>query len=153
MVTVISVQQTDFDAGEEYRLLRSAAPTIGAIAIFVGLVRDFGDESSVKGMYLEHYPGMTERVLQGIVDEVRNRWPVTDVRIIHRVGHLVAADQIVFVGVNSGHREAAFAACEFLMDFLKTKAPFWKKEITDQGEYWVEAKEADAQRANRWDEG
>lgn len=150
---MICVQQTDFDVGKEYRLLRDAAPAIGAIAIFVGLVRDFGDESLVKGMYLEHYPGMTERVLQEIVDEVRKRWPVKDIRIIHRVGNLASADQIVFVGVNSGHREAAFAACEFVMDFLKTKAPFWKKEITDQGGYWVEAKEADAQRADRWNEG
>ena len=147
---MISVQQSDFDLGEEYRLLRSAAPEIGAIVTFVGLVRDFGDESLVKGMYLEHYPGMTERVLQEIIDEAKNRWPVKDVRIIHRVGNLSAADQIVFVGVNSKHREAAFAACEFLMDFLKTRAPFWKKEITDQGEYWVEAKDVDTQRADRW---
>lgn len=149
---MISVQQADFDVGEEYRLLRGVAPDIGAIATFVGLVRDFGDKSLVKAMYLEHYPGMTERVLQEIVDEARNRWPVRDVRIIHRVGKLAASEQIVFVGVNSNHREAAFAACEFLMDFLKTRAPFWKKEITDQGEYWVEGKDTDARRADRWNE-
>lgn len=147
---MISVQQEDFSLEEEYRALREDAPQIGAIVTFVGLVRDMHQDQSVTGMFLEHYPGMTEKVLAQLVADAKMRWPVINVRIIHRIGALKASDQIVFVGVNSAHREAAFAACEYLMDFLKTKAPFWKKEQRETGDVWVEAKASDKERETRW---
>lgn len=147
---MISVQEQDFSLAEEYEALRADAPRIGAIATFVGLVREMNCAESVDGLFLEHYPGMTEKVLEQIIDEAKKRWPIINARIIHRIGPLKASDQIVFVGVNSEHREAAFAACEFLMDFLKTKAPFWKKEQRESGDTWVEAKQSDNERAERW---
>ena len=138
----ISVQREDFDAGAEIRAL-SGDPKIGAIASFVGLVRDVA-------MTLEHYAGMTEREIRKIVDEAAGRWKVMDVTVIHRYGELEPADQIVLVAVASAHRGDAFAACEFIMDYLKTRAPFWKKEHRAEGTKWVEAKRSDDDAAGRW---
>jgi molybdopterin synthase catalytic subunit len=141
----ISVQREDFDAGAEIRAL-SRDPKIGAIASFVGLVRDVA-------MTLEHYAGMTEREIAKIVDEAAGRWTVMDVTVIHRYGELEPADQIVLVAVASAHRGDAFAACEFIMDYLKTRAPFWKKEHRAEGTQWVEAKRSDDEAAGRWAPG
>jgi molybdopterin synthase catalytic subunit len=138
----ISVQLEDFNLGEEVKAI-SANSKVGAVASFVGLVRDVP-------MTLEHYPGMTERAIQKIVDEAKARWQVMDCSVIHRYGALQPNDQIVLVAVASGHRGDAFAACEFIMDYLKTQAPFWKKEQTADGARWVEAKVADDQAAERW---
>lgn len=140
---MIRVQEQDFDAAEEYRLLVSPGNT-GAIVSFVGLVREFSKAS--QSFYLQHYPGMTEKVLEKIVNEALSRWRLHSSTIIHRVGQLSPADQIVFVGASSAHREDAFAACEYMIDVLKTEAPFWKKE----GDNWVEAKGQDQSRADRW---
>lgn len=148
---MISIQTDDFDAGTEYEALRLTGPGTGAIVTFSGLVRDSGDLSGVTGLFLEHYPGMTEQVIQGLIDEAGRRWDVQRARVIHRVGRLALADQIVFVGVCSAHRGDAFAACEFIMDALKTSAPFWKKEITREGEHWVEQKESDVARSRNWE--
>ncbi|KAE8545562.1 molybdenum cofactor biosynthesis protein MoaE [Marinobacter nauticus] len=148
---MISIQTDDFDAGAEYEALRGTGPGTGAIVTFSGLVRDSGDLSGVTGLFLEHYPGMTEQVIQGLIDEAGRRWDVQRARVIHRVGQLALADQIVFVGVCSAHRGDAFAACEFIMDALKTSAPFWKKEITREGEHWVEQKESDVARSRNWE--
>lgn len=148
---MISIQTDDFDAGAEYEALRLTGPGTGAIVTFSGLVRDSGDLSRVTGLFLEHYPGMTEQVIQGLIDEAGRRWDVQRARVIHRVGRLALADQIVFVGVCSAHRGDAFAACEFIMDALKTSAPFWKKEITREGEHWVEQKESDVARSRNWE--
>ena len=147
---MISIQTDDFDAGAEYEALRGTGPGTGAIVTFSGLVRDSGDLSGVTGLFLEHYPGMTEQVIQGLIDEAGRRWDVQRSRVIHRVGQLALADQIVFVGVCGAHRGDAFAACEFIMDALKTSAPFWKKEITREGEHWVEQKESDVARSQGW---
>ena len=141
----ISVQREDFDLGAEVKAI-SGNPRIGAIASFVGLVRDVP-------MTLEHYPGMTERAIGKIVEEAKTRWQVMDCTVIHRYGTLKPNDQIVLVAVASGHRGDAFAACEFIMDYLKTRAPFWKKEQTAQGTRWVEAKTSDNKAADRWEEG
>jgi len=138
----VSVQQEDFNLGEEVKAI-SANPKVGAVASFVGLVRDVP-------MTLEHYPGMTERAIQKIVDEAKTRWQVMDCSVIHRYGALQPNDQIVLVAVASGHRGDAFAACEFIMDYLKTQAPFWKKEQTADGVRWVEAKATDDKAAERW---
>ena len=148
---MISIQTDDFDAGAEYEALRLTGPGTGAIVTFSGLVRDSGDLSGVTGLFLEHYPGMTEQVIQGLIDEAGRRWDVQRARVIHRVGRLALADQIVFVGVCSAHRGDAFAACEFIMDALKTSAPFRKKEITREGEHWVEQKESDVARSRNWE--
>jgi molybdopterin synthase catalytic subunit len=150
MQDFIAVGEQDFDQGVEYRALRDGDVATGAIATFTGLVRDFGDRSQVTGLHLEHYPGMTESVLAELLVESRQRWSIQSARIIHRVGHLEPGDQIVFVGISSSHRSDAFAACEFVMDALKTSAPFWKKEITADGEYWVEQKASDQARAETW---
>lgn len=147
---MISVQTSDFDPSAEYRALRDRGPGTGAIATFTGLVRDSGDLQGVTGLYLEHYPGMTEQVIQGLIDEAASRWDLRQARVIHRVGRLALGDQIVFVGVCSAHRGDAFAACEFIMDALKTSAPFWKKEITGDSEHWVEQKESDLERTRDW---
>lgn len=149
-ITHIKVQTGDFDAGAEHRALRDTG--VGAIATFTGLVRDYGDRSGVEGLFLEHYPGMTEAVIGDLVTEARRRWALQSVRVIHRVGALALAEQIVFVGVASGHRSDAFAACQFLMDALKTSAPFWKKELTPEGGHWVEQKDSDRERAQGWDQ-
>ena len=149
---MISIQTDDFDAGAEYEALRLTGPGTGAIVTFSGLVRDSGDLSGVTGLFLEHYPGMTEQVIQGLIDEAGRRWDVQRARVIHRVGRLALADQIVFVGVCSAHRGDAFAACEFIMDALKTSAPFWKKEINREGEHWVEQKDSDLAVGGGWEE-
>ena len=140
----ISIQKEDFDLGGEVKAI-SGNPKIGAVASFVGLVRDVP-------MTLEHYPGMTERAIGKIVDEAKTRWQVMDCTVIHRYGALNPNDQIVLVAVASGHRGDAFAACEFIMDYLKTQAPFWKKEQTAEGTRWVEAKALDDKAADRWKE-
>lgn len=144
------VQEQDFDIGAEIAAFRRADPGIGAIASFIGLVRDLNDGEAVAGMTLEHYPGMTEKALAGIVAEAKGRWDIADALVIHRVGALKPLDQIVLVVVSGAHRGAAFAACEFIMDYLKTRAPFWKKEQTAQGMRWVEARTSDDQAAERW---
>ena len=146
----IRVQNQDFDLGAEVDALRRDNPKIGAIASFVGLVRDINDGAGVSTLTLEHYPSMTEKALAGIVDQAGTRWDVIDATVIHRVGELKPTDQIVLVVVASGHRGDAFQACEFIMDYLKTQAPFWKKESTHGGERWVEARESDDAAMLRW---
>lgn len=146
----VSVQTENFDVAALYEALKADAPRIGAIVTFTGLVREFNDDASVESLYLEHYPGMTERVLESLIEEAAKRWPIINAFIVHRVGELKPSDQIVFVGVNSAHRDAAFAAAEFLMDILKTKAPFWKKELGPEGSKWLDAKTSDDERATRW---
>ena len=147
----VRVQVETFDAGAELNALHSANLGIGAVVSFVGYVRDFNDGQPVAGMLLEHYPGMTEKALAGIEAEARGRWPLLTVEIIHRVGVLEPGEPIVFVGTSSAHRQAAFDACAFIMDYLKTRAPFWKKERTPEGERWVEGRCSDQQAAERWD--
>lgn len=148
---MISIQTEDFDPATEYAALRDSGAGTGAIATFTGLVRDSGDMKGVTGLYLEHYPGMTEQVINTLIEEASTRWSVRKARVIHRVGQLALQDQIVFVGVCSAHREDAFAACQFLMDALKTSAPFWKKEITESGEHWVAQKASDLERSKTWE--
>jgi len=146
----VRVQTEDFDITREIAALRAGDPRVGAVAAFIGLVRDVNDASAVSTLILEHYPGMTEKALSGIVDEAKSRWRVYDALVIHRVGELRPTDQIVLVIVTSAHRGDAFAACEFIMDYLKTRAPFWKKERTPAGERWVEARASDDEKAARW---
>jgi len=147
----VSVQQADFDSGAEIAALSAGRDDVGAVASFVGLVRaDKSSDAAVQAMTLEHYPGMTEKALEAIVEEARGRWDIYGVRVIHRVGRLVPGDRIVLVAVASAHRGEAFAACEFIMDYLKTRAPFWKKEETPEGGHWVDARESDDQAAGRW---
>ena len=150
MDPVIRIQHEDFSLERETNLLRSTGNNVGAIVTFSGLVRDMHETESVTGLYLEHYPGMTEKSLLDIARQAEARWPLLGVTIIHRIGELQAGAQIVFVGVSSEHRSAAFAACEFLMDYLKTQAPFWKKSLQANSEHWVEAKEADLVSSKRW---
>ena len=147
----VRVQVETFDAGAELNALHAANLGIGAVVSFVGYVRDFNDGQPVAGMLLEHYPGMTEKALAKIETEARERWPLLTVDIIHRVGALEPGEPIVFVGTSSAHRQAAFDACAFIMDYLKTRAPFWKKERTPEGERWVEGRCSDQQAAQRWD--
>jgi molybdopterin synthase catalytic subunit len=149
----VRVQREDFDLGAEVAALRAGNPKVGAVAAFVGLVRDLNDGSGVSTLTLEHYPGMTESALDEICAQARARWDLLDVLVVHRVGELRPTDQIVLVAVTSSHRGEAFAACEFVMDYLKTRAPFWKKERTPQGERWVEARSSDDEAAARWDAG
>ena len=146
----IKVQTADFDVGAELAALRANDPRVGALASFLGLVRDLNDGASVSAMTLEHYPGMTEKALEAIVAEAKGRWDIYDALVIHRVGPLQPCDQIVLVAVTSAHRGEAFAACEFIMDYLKTRAPFWKKEDTPDGGRWVDARETDDSAAARW---
>jgi molybdopterin synthase catalytic subunit len=146
----VRVQAEDFDVGAEIAAFRRADPGIGAVASFIGLVRDRNEGDTVAGMTLEHYPGMTEKALAGIVDAAKGRWDIIDALVIHRVGELKPLDQIVLVVVTGAHRGAAFAACEFIMDYLKTQAPLWKKEQTAEGTRWVEARAGDDQAAERW---
>ena len=146
----VKVQEADFDVGAELASLRAGDARVGALASFLGLVRDMNDGSSVSEMTLEHYPGMTEKALEEIVFEARGRWDIYDALVIHRVGPLKPCDQIVLVAVTSAHRGEAFAACEFIMDYLKTRAPFWKKEATPDGGRWVDARETDDSAAARW---
>jgi molybdopterin synthase catalytic subunit len=147
----VRVQTDDFDAGAEIGRLRHADPRVGAVASFIGVVRDVNEGDRVSSMFLEHYPGMTERALEKICDEARGRWDILDVLVIHRIGALAPTDQIVFVAVTSAHRGDAFAACEFIMDYLKTRAPFWKREDTQAGQRWVDARTSDDDAAARWD--
>lgn len=147
----VRVQSEDFDAGAEIACLRRGNPKVGAVASFIGVVRDLNDGETVAGMTLEHYPGMTERSIERIIEEARKRWNILDALVVHRVGALAPCDQIVLVVVTSGHRAEAFAACEFLMDYLKTRAPFWKKERLPNGARWVDARASDDQAAARWD--
>lgn len=146
----IVVQTEPFDLGAEVDAMRAGRTDIGAVASFVGLARDMNEGSGVAAMTLEHYPGMTEKALKEVVDSARARWTLQDVTVIHRVGRLLPGDPIVLVAVASRHRGEAFAACEYIMDFLKTQAPFWKKEETPEGERWVEARESDDAAAARW---
>lgn len=146
----VSVQHEDFDVGAEIARLGEGRLDVGAVASFVGLVRDANDGSGVRAMTLEHYPGMTERALEKIVREAEARWQLLGVTVIHRVGPLSPTDPIVLVAVASAHRQEAFQACEFIMDYLKTRAPFWKKEVTPEGERWVDARDSDDQSAARW---
>jgi molybdopterin synthase catalytic subunit len=146
----VRVQREDFDCGVEIAALRSGNPRIGAIASFIGTVRDLNEGVGVATLTLEHYPGMTEKSLEAICSKAKERWEVIDTLVIHRYGPLEPTDQIVLVVVTSSHRGEAFAACEFIMDYLKTEAPFWKKEATPQGERWVEARGADDEAAARW---
>ena len=146
----VRVQTEDFDVGAEMAALRRGNPKIGAIASFVGLVRDMNEGADVSTMSLEHYPGMTEKALEEIVEEAKRRWNIYEVLVIHRVGELKPLDQIVLVATTSAHRGEAFASCEFVMDYLKTKAPFWKREETPQGARWVDARESDGHAAERW---
>lgn len=147
----ISIQGEDFDVAKELAELRGDATNIGGITSFVGLVRDNNLDDEVLGMSLEHYPGMTEKSLEKIIVEACERWEVLSSTVIHRVGDLLPADQIVFVAVASSHRGDAFEACEFIMDYLKTRAPFWKKELLKDGTArWVDARETDSSAANRW---
>ncbi len=147
----VRIQEADFDLGAELVALRADDSRVGALASFVGLVRDLNDGASVSEMTLEHYPGMTEKSLEEIVVEAKARWAIYDALVIHRVGPLKPCDQIVLVAVTSAHRGEAFAACEFIMDYLKTRAPFWKKEATPDGGRWVDAREGDESAAARWE--
>lgn len=148
----IRVQQEDFDIGRELDALTRGRNDVGGLASFVGLVRDANDGSNVSGMTLEHYPGMTERALADIVELAAQRWQLLGVRVIHRIGRLLPGERIVFVGVAGSHRGEAFAACEFIMDYLKTQAPFWKKEETASGARWVDARDSDDAVLARWQE-
>lgn len=145
----VSVQTADFSLADEYAVLAQDSAA-GAVVTFVGKVRDLNLGDDVIGLRLEHYPGMTEKALSNLCDQAQQRWPLQQVRIIHRVGDLDVGAQIVFVGVASAHRGASFAACEFIMDSLKTQAPFWKKERTTHSERWIESRESDHQAAKRW---
>lgn len=146
----INVQEADFDIQYEYQMMRENNQQDGAIVFFTGLVRDYNQGNDVTGLYLEHYPCMTKKALAGIVEKAKARWPISRVRLIHRVGQLNLADQIVFVAVSSQHRESAFEACAFMMDYLKNQAPFWKKETTWQGDTWVSAAEKDKLALDKW---
>ncbi|MFZ6872820.1 molybdopterin synthase catalytic subunit MoaE [Undibacterium sp. Di27W] len=147
---MIRVQTADFDLNAELLQLRQGNPGIGAVVSFVGLVRDINDGEDISAMELEHYPGMTEKALEQIVVQAQARWDLIDALVIHRVGPLLPLDQIVLVAVATRHRGDAFAACEFIMDYLKTEAPFWKKEQTSDGARWVDARESDDQALQKW---
>jgi molybdopterin synthase catalytic subunit len=147
----VRVQTEDFDVAREIAALRGSDARVGAVAAFIGTVRDVNDAASVATMTLEHYPGMTEKSLAAIIDEAKSRWDILDALIVHRVGELQPTEQIVLAAVTSAHRGEAFAACEFIMDYLKTRAPFWKKEATPSGTRWVEARQSDDVAAARWD--
>ena len=149
-MAIVRVQAEDFDVGRELEALTGGRKDVGAVASFVGLVRDANDGRAIRGMTLEHYPGMTEKALADICAQACGRWNLIDTLVIHRVGALVPGDRIVLVGVSSAHRGDAFAACEFIMDYLKTRAPFWKREETPEGARWVEARDADETAARRW---
>ena len=147
---MIRVQAEDFDPGVETARLSEGSESIGGVCCFTGLVRDIHGGEAIEAMTLEHYPGMTETALADIEAQARERWPLDEVSIIHRFGRLEPGERIVFVGASSAHRDAAFDACRFLIDWLKTQAPFWKKEETPEGERWVEAKDSDDVAALKW---
>ncbi len=146
----IRVQTGDFDIAAEVLKLRRGNPKIGAVACFIGLVRDINENAVVAEMTLEHYPAMTEKALADIVEQAKSRWDIMEAVVVHRVGTLKPTDQIVLVVVAGAHRGAAFAACEFIVDYLKTRAPFWKKEQTEKGARWVETRDTDDDAAGRW---
>ena len=146
----ISIQEHDFDVAAEMAALRSSSSKIGALVSFVGLVRDFSQEGQIENIYLEHYPGMTEKALGKIIDEATKRWNLIGTRVIHRIGPLMPNDQIVLVLTAAGHRREAFASCEFIIDYLKTAAPFWKREQTGHGGKWLETRDSDIQRMEHW---
>ncbi len=146
----VSIQTEDFDLGAEVAALREGDPGVGAVASFIGTVRDRSDGAGVSEMELEHYPGMTERAIEAMIDEAKQRFDIRAARVVHRVGRLLPGEQIVLVAVSSAHRGQAFQACEFLMDYLKTQAPFWKKETTPEGARWVDARVADDAALARW---
>lgn len=147
---MISIQTADFSIEQETNALEQNNDSDGALVTFTGRVRNKNLGDTVTALHLEHYPGMTEKSLAGIVEHAKSRWPINRVTIIHRIGTLTIGEQIVFVGVTSPHRAAAFNACEFIMDYLKVDAPFWKKEITTEGERWLDAKESDKNKAKNW---
>ncbi len=147
---MIQVQQQAFSVGEESELLTQGSASEGALVTFTGMVRDFCDDKTIRSLFLEHYPGMTEKSLLEIESQARNRWQLGEVKIIHRVGLIYAGEPIVFVGVTSAHRKDAFEAAQFIMDLLKNKAPFWKKENAPDGSHWVEAKQSDKEAGDRW---
>ncbi len=149
-VARVSIQTADFDLSAEAAALRAGDPGVGAVAAFVGTVRDRSDGAGVSQMALEHYPGMTEKAIEAMIDQALARFDIRAVRVIHRVGPLQPCDQIVLVLVTSAHRGEAFQACEFLMDYLKTQAPFWKKETTPEGARWVDARVSDDAALSRW---
>ncbi|WP_437884149.1 molybdopterin synthase catalytic subunit MoaE [Pseudomonas sp. LRF_L74] len=146
----IRIQAEPFDPGAELNALHAANLGIGAVASFTGYVRDFNDGDEVAGLFLEHYPGMTEKSLDKIIRDAEARWPLLRVEVLHRVGALLPGEPIVFVGTASTHRQAAFDACNFIMDFLKSRAPFWKREDTAQGPRWVEGRASDQAALERW---
>ena len=146
----VSIQQQDFDVNAEIAALRASDAGVGAVCTFIGTVRDRNDGTAVSGLELEHYPGMTERAIEAMIDEALRRFDIRAARVVHRVGVLHPGDQIVLVAVTSAHRGQSFQACEFLMDYLKTQAPFWKKESTPEGERWVDARVADDAALARW---
>ena len=149
-LSLIRVQENDFDISAEIAALRKGDPRVGAVVSFLGTVRDLNDGSQIQEMSLEHYPGMTEKALEEIVSQAKSRWDIYQTLVIHRVGPLLPEDQIVLVAVTSAHRGEAFAACEFIMDYLKTAAPFWKKEQTPEGGRWVDARVTDETAMARW---
>jgi molybdopterin synthase catalytic subunit len=149
-MTRVRVQEADFDISAEVAALRADNPKVGAVACFIGTVRDLNEGRAVETMELEHYPGMTEKSLRKIAEDARERWPGSDVLIVHRVGKLLPLDQIVLVATTAAHRGEAFESCAFVMDYLKTQAPFWKKEKTGDGEKWVDARESDSAATERW---
>lgn len=148
----VLVQEADFDVSSEIRWLRDGLPQIGAVATFIGTVRDINENSAVRAMTLEHYPGMTEKALENILNVADQRFEIVSAMIIHRVGPLYPEDQIVFAAATSAHRQQAFLACEFIMDYLKTEAPFWKKEDTPGGARWVSARDSDDTAKARWEQ-
>jgi molybdopterin synthase catalytic subunit len=150
MSFTVNIQTQDFDVSQELAALRAGDARVGAVCSFLGTVRERNDGSSVASMELEHYPGMTEKSISAMMDEAKKRFDIFAARVIHRVGFLHPEDQIVFVAVTSAHRGESFKACEFLMDYLKTQAPFWKKEVTPEGARWVDARVSDDQALVRW---
>ena len=146
----ISIQKKDFDIAAELAALRCSSSKIGALVSFVGLVRDFSKDAEIENIFLEHYPGMTEKALDKIIQEATVRWNLLGTRVIHRIGALLPNDQIVLVATAALHRGEAFAACEFIIDYLKTAAPFWKREQTGQGAQWLETRDSDVQRMEHW---
>jgi molybdopterin synthase catalytic subunit len=150
MSFTVSIQTQDFDVSQELAALRAGDARVGAVCSFLGTVRERNDGSSVASMELEHYPGMTEKSIEAMMGQAKKRFDIFAARVIHRVGLLHPEDQIVFVAVTSAHRGESFKACEFLMDYLKTQAPFWKKELTPKGARWVDARVSDDQALARW---
>ena len=150
MTFEVRIQAHDFDVSHEVATLRQADARVGAVCVFVGTVRDRNEGTGVASMTLEHYPGMTEKSIQAMIDEAQRRFDIFAARVIHRVGELQPLDQIVMVAVTSAHRGMSFQACEFLMDYLKTQAPFWKKEVTPEGARWVDARVSDDAALARW---